>query len=76
MNSRGKNPLPYLHKMHIKSIEIEMTKNCENSEIIQEGGNTNMHSLSLPVCESELRWHHMFINHNGILSADSTDLQP
>lgn len=63
-----------------KSIEIqnEMTKFFENSEIIQKRRkhkHAHIHSLYLPVCESEFRWYHMFINHNSILSAAPTDLQ-
>lgn len=54
-----------------------MTKNCENSEIIQKEENTNMHtyslflSLSVKVSSDDI----MFINHNSILSATPTDLQ-
>lgn len=46
--------------MHIKSIEIQMTKNCENSDFRNNSRrrkhkHAQKHSLSLTVFESELR---------------------
>lgn len=52
-----------------------MRKFFENSEIIQKGENTNMHTSSLFLSLSLSVDDIMFINHNSILSAAPTDLQ-
>lgn len=65
--------------MHIKKYRDSKwnEKIFENSEIIQKGENTNMHtyslfhSLSVRMSLDDI----MFINHNSILSAAPTDLQ-
>lgn len=63
--------------MHIKKYRDSKwnEKIFENSEIIQKGENTNMHTYSLFLSLSLSLDDIMFINHNSILSAAPTDLQ-
>lgn len=63
--------------MHIKKYRDSKwnEKIFENSEIIQKGENTNMHTYSLFLSLSLSLDDIMFINHNSILSGAPTDLQ-